>query len=80
MARAEAAVAKISTRLEQAQRSGVLHAFNAEYKRGRLDAAERGSAFMSYQHARMRLQRALTRIAATGIAPGATMETVFDGS
>jgi hypothetical protein len=79
LARAEAAVAKISTRLDQAQKTGVLHAFNAEYKRRRLEARERGTGFMSYQQARARLRRTLIEVAATGIAPAAIMKTVFEG-
>jgi hypothetical protein len=70
LARAEAAIAKISARLDQAQRSGVLHAFNEEYRRRRLQASEKGKYFKSYPQARCRLQQILTGVAATGIAAG----------
>ena len=70
---------KISTRLDQAQRTGVLHAFNAEFRRRRIAAAEQGSKFMSYRQARSRLQRVLTGVAATGNAPAAIVKTVFEG-
>jgi hypothetical protein len=79
LARAEVAVAKISNKLDQAQRTGVLHAFNEEYRRRRLQAFASGKNFMSYQQARARLQRVLTGVAATGNAPAAIMKTVFEG-
>jgi hypothetical protein len=79
LARATAAVAKISNKLDQAQRTGVLHAFNEEYRRRRLAAFEKGSNFIPYKEARSRLQRALVSVAATGIAPQALMKTVFEG-
>ena len=79
LARAEAAVAKIHAGLQRAQQAGVLAEFNQEYKRRRLEAAERGNGFMSYQQAQARLQRVLTRIAATGVAPDAIVKTAFEG-
>jgi hypothetical protein len=79
LVRAEAAVAKISIRLDQAQKTGVLHAFNAEFRRRRLEATEQGTGFMSYRQARARLRRALIEIAATGIAPASIVKTVFEG-
>jgi hypothetical protein len=79
LARSEAAVAKIQAGLQRAQKSGVLHEFNAEYRRRRLEAARQGRRFMSYRAAKARLQRVLTRIAATGVAPEAIVRTVFDG-
>jgi hypothetical protein len=77
--RAEAAVAKIGSRLDQAQRTGVLHAFNEEYRRRRLAAFEGGKNFVSYRQARARLQRVLSQIAATGIAPAGIIAGVFEG-
>jgi hypothetical protein len=79
LARAEAAVAKISTRLDQAQKTGVLHAFNAEYQRRRIEASQQGHGFLSYRQARARLQRVLTEVAATGIAPPGLIKRVFEG-
>ena len=78
LARAETAVAKISNRLDQAQRTGVLHVFNIEYRRRRLQAFEQGKNFISYKEARSRLQQVLTGVAATGIAPAAIVKTVFE--
>jgi hypothetical protein len=79
LARAEAAVVKIGARLDQAQKTGVLHTFNAEFRRRRLAAFEKGKGFMSYREARSRLQRVLAGVAATGTAPEAFVKTVFDG-
>jgi hypothetical protein len=73
LARAEAAVAKINTRLDQAQRTGVLSEFNAEFRRRRLAAFEKGKGFMSYREARSRLQRVLAGVAVTGTAPDARL-------
>jgi hypothetical protein len=77
LARAEAAVAKISTRLDQAQKTGVLQEFNQEYRRRRLEAAQQGRGFMSYRTAQARLQRVLTKVAATGEAPAAIVKAAF---
>ena len=52
-----------------AQRSGVLHEFNQEYRRRRLEAQRRGEGFMGYAQAKARLRRAITKVAATGAAP-----------
>jgi hypothetical protein len=78
LARAGAAIAKIGARLDQAQRTGVLHAFNGEYRRRRLAAFEKGKGFISYREARSRLQRVLAGIAATGTAPEALIAHVFE--
>jgi hypothetical protein len=80
LARSEAAVAKIQAGLQRAQKSGVLHEFNAEYRRRRLEAARQGRRFMSYRAAKARLQRVLTQVAATGVAPPVIVKTVFDGA
>jgi len=44
-----------------AQRTGVLHEFNREYRRRRLEAQGRGERFMGYAQAKARLRRAITR-------------------
>ena len=77
LARAEAAIAKINSGMQRAQRAGVLSQFNTEYKRRRLEAAEQGRSFMSYRGAQARLRRVVARIAATGIAPEAIVTAAF---
>jgi hypothetical protein len=77
--RAEAAVARIQAGMSRAQQAGVMHVFNAEYRRRRLQAFERGQGYMSFQMAQTRLQRVLVGVAATGIAPPDIMKTVFEG-
>ena len=47
-ARATAALAGIEARMASAQRTGVLHEFNQEYRRRRLEAQRQGERFMSY--------------------------------
>jgi hypothetical protein len=69
LARAKHAVAKIEAGMAWAQRTGVLHEFNQEYRRRRLEAQGRGERFMSYGEAMARLRRAITKVAATGSAP-----------
>jgi hypothetical protein len=59
-----------------AQRAGVLREFNQEYRRQRLEAQRRGERFMSYAQATARLRRAITKVAATGSAPGAIVREV----
>ena len=60
-----------------AQRTGLLHEFNQEYRRQRLEAQERGERFMGYAQAtarlRLRLRRAITKMAATGTPPVAVV-------
>ena len=46
-----------------AQRTGVLHVFNQEYRRRRLEAQRRGERFMGYAQAMARLRRAITEAA-----------------
>jgi hypothetical protein len=60
LARATAAVAKIEAGMAWAQRTGVLHEFNQEYRRRRLGAQRRGERFMGYAQATARLRRAIT--------------------
>jgi hypothetical protein len=52
-----------------AQRTGVLHEFNQEYRRRRLESQRRGEQFMGYAQATARLRRAITKVAATGTGP-----------
>ena len=80
LARAKAAVARIEAGMAWAQRSGVLHEFNQEYRRRRLEAQARGERFMGYARATVRLRRALTKVAATGSAPVAIVRRVFIAS
>jgi hypothetical protein len=77
LARAKAAVAKIEAGMAWAQRTGVLHEFNQEYRRRRLEAQRRGERFMSYGQAMARLRCAITKVAAGG-APVAIVPEVFD--
>jgi hypothetical protein len=77
LARANGAVAKIKAGMAWAQRTGVLHEFNQEYRRRRLEAQRRGEPFMGYGQATARLRRAITKVAATGIAPMAIVREVF---
>ena len=46
LARAKHAVAKIEASMAWAETSGVLHEFNQEYRRWRLEAQRRGDRFM----------------------------------
>jgi hypothetical protein len=79
LARAKHAVAKIDAGMAWAQRSGVLHEFNQEYRRRRLEAQGRGERFTGYAQATARLRRAITRVAANGTAPVPTVREVFGG-
>ena len=56
----------------------MLHVFNVEYKRRRLEATEQGTGFISYRQASAGLRRALIEIAATGIAPAAIVARAFE--
>ena len=63
------------------QRTGVLHEFNQEYRRRRLEAQGRGERFMGYAQATVQLRRAITKVAATGTAPAGIVREVFgDGA
>jgi hypothetical protein len=52
-----------------AQRTGVLHEFNQEYRRRRLESRRRGERFMGYAQATARLRRAIIKVPATGASP-----------
>jgi hypothetical protein len=69
-------VRKLDTRIAQAQGNGDLGYLNAEYRRRRLEARERGSSFMSYRAAKARMRRAIVEVAA-GRAP-AIVARVFE--
>ena len=64
--RAKAAMSRISDRLSRVQARGDLKFFNAEFKRRRIEAQARGDKFITYGEARARLQREITKVAATG--------------
>ena len=60
------------------QRTGVLHEFNQEYRRRRVEAQRRGERFMGYAQATARLlRRAITKVVATDADPGAIVREVF---
>jgi hypothetical protein len=77
LARARHAVAKIEARIAWAQRSGVLHEFNQEYRRRRLKRQARGERFMGYAQAPARLRRAIAKVATSGTATAAFVREVF---
>jgi hypothetical protein len=77
LTRAEAAVAKIEAGMAWAQRTGVLHELNREYRRRRIEAVKKGRRFMSYQQAQARLRASLGKIAAGGVTSG-MIERVFE--
>ena len=79
LASAKHAVAKIEAGMAWARRSGVLHEFNQEYPRRRLEAQRRGERLIGYAQAMARLRRAITKVAATGTAPRAIVREVFGG-
>jgi hypothetical protein len=60
LARAKAALTRIDAGMAQAQRTGVLHEFNQEYRRKRLEAQGKDQRFMGYGQATARLRRAIT--------------------
>jgi hypothetical protein len=64
--RAADAVGRIEAALAEAQRSGAMAAFNADYRRRREAASAVGRGFMSYQRARARLRAAIAGIVAKG--------------
>src|SRR5262249_29457975 len=64
-------LAKVEAGMAWAQRTGMLHEFNQEYRRRRLEAQGKDQRFMGYGQARVRLQRAITKVAATGAVPAA---------
>ena len=76
LARAKHAVAKIDAGMAWAQRSGVLHEFNQEYRRRRLEAQGRGARFRGYAQATVRLRRVLVETAA-GNSTAPLMPRVF---
>jgi hypothetical protein len=77
LARAKGAVARIDAGMAWAQRSGVLHEFNQEYRRRRLEAQRRGERFMGYAQAKERLRGAMVKVAATGSVPVTIVREVF---
>ena len=74
--RAQAAVTKIEAGMAWAQRTGVLHEFNQEYRR---HSKRKGEASGSWVTGRRRRDcgRAITKVAATGTAPVAIVQKVF---
>ena len=70
LARAPAVLARIEAGMASAQRTVVLHEFNQEYRRRRLEAQRRGEGFMGYAQAKARLRRAITEVAANRLRPG----------
>jgi hypothetical protein len=78
LARAEAAVAKITTGLNQAKAAGDLKLFNRAYHAYRLEAQRRGEHPMTYGIAFERLRKALAS-AAAGVPVAGLMQQVFDG-
>jgi hypothetical protein len=56
-----------------AQRTGVLHEFNQEYRRRRLAAQRRGQRFTGYAQATARLRRAITKVAREVFGDGAPL-------
>jgi hypothetical protein len=67
--RAAAASARLDAYLEASRASGVLQAFNAEFKRRRTEAKAAGVGFMSYSVATARLRRALIPLLMSGGTP-----------
>jgi hypothetical protein len=55
LARATAAVARIKAGMAWAQRTGVLHEFNQEYQRRRIEAAKQGRGFPPFQRSLAKL-------------------------
>jgi hypothetical protein len=55
----------------------VLHEFNQEYRRRRLEAQRRGERFIGYAQAMARLRCAITKVAVTGAVPAAIVREVF---
>jgi hypothetical protein len=76
LARAKFAVARIEAGIAWAQRSGVLHEFNQEFRRRRLEAQGRGEQFMGYAQATARLRRAIAKVA-SGV-PASIVREVFE--
>jgi hypothetical protein len=74
--RAEELVAKLGSRITQAQQAGALGFVNREYKLRRQQAQAEGRSFMPYSAAKARLRRALVDVAA-GDRP-AIMTRVFE--
>jgi hypothetical protein len=76
--RAKAAAEKIAVRVEGARTSGVLSAFNTEFRRRRLEAQREGRGFLTYS-AMSKLNRTIASCAATGgvATPIAIFNEVF---
>jgi hypothetical protein len=77
--RAAAAVARLETGLDAAQKKGLLKSFNAAYREHRLAAKAQGKRFMGYQRAQARLRSALATAAAKGgdMSPAELFADVF---
>ena len=71
MGRAEAALARLDTKIELARRSGTLQFFNSEYRRRREAARAAGKGFMRYGTALAKLRQLLA-----GAAAGAPVSDV----
>jgi len=78
LARAEAAVRRINNGVEWARRTGVLAELNAEYKRRRLLAEQRGETFMRYGEMQAKLGRVLAAQVAGSSTTGTLVSQVFD--
>jgi hypothetical protein len=81
MAKVSGAVGKIADKVEASRQNGTLSAFNAEFKRRRLEAVKSGTRFPSYAGAVARLNRVVAGAAATGgvATPLAIFNEVFGG-
>jgi hypothetical protein len=78
LARATAALARIEAGMAWAQRTGVLHEFNQEYRHRRLEARGRGERFMAYAQATARLRPVLVETAAGNLTAPPLMSRVFE--
>ena len=66
-------IAKIDEEIAKAVDSGTLKAFNAEYRKRRLQAKQNGQPFMNYQTAQAKLRKLI----ADSIADGGTIPQSF---
>jgi hypothetical protein len=77
MARVATAAKKIDAAIQWARRTGGLAEINAEYKRRRVAAEQRGERFIDYGELQRRLRIAFARVAAGGEIPASLMARVF---
>ena len=77
LARAKTAVAKIEAGMAWAQRTGVLHEFDQEYRRRRVEAQGRGERVTGYAQATTWLRRVLVETAASN-STAPLMSRVFE--